>query len=142
MKINGGGKNELLHGYQTNDVINGGRGDDLLWGHGGDDVLTGGAGADVFILNAGDGEDTITDFNPAAGDVIVFSYNSPLDAMSTGPLCDGMAWTSDSGGNCFVEAGDFNGDGHMDTEVYVNDVSVTILGWAPEDLTGAMLLGG
>ena len=30
----------------------------------------------------------------------------------------------------------------MDTEDYVNDLSVKILGWAPEDLTGQMLFGG
>src|SRR6266702_4314502 len=86
------------------------------------------------------GTDTNDVINGGKG--IVFSYNSPLDPMFSGPLSDGMAWTSHSGGNCWVKAGDFNGDGHMDTEVYVNDVSVTILGWAPEHLTGQMLLGG
>jgi Ca2+-binding RTX toxin-like protein len=142
MNIKGSGKGDSLHGQEANDVISGGKGNDFLWGHGGDDILTGGAGADVFVLSSGGGHDTITDFNPAAGDVIVFSYNTALDAMFIGPLSDGMAWTSDSGGNCWVKAGDFNGDGRMDTEVYVNDVSVTILGWAPEHLTGQMLLGG
>lgn len=142
MRINGTGKNDSLHGLASNDVINGGKGNDFLWGHGGDDTLTGGAGRDVFVLSAGGGEDTITDFNPAEGDKIVFSYNSTLDAMFIGSLTDGMTWTSDTGGACWVESGDFNGDGYTDTEIYVNDVSVTILGYAPEDLTGEMLLGG
>jgi len=74
--------------------------------------------------------------------VIIFSYDTALDAMFIGPLSDDMTWTSDTGGDCWVQAGEFNEDGRMDTEVYVNDVSVTILGWAPEDLTGQMLLGG
>jgi Ca2+-binding RTX toxin-like protein len=142
MNIKGTGKNDSLHGTAGNDVIDGGKGNDILWGHGGDDILTGGAGADVFVLSSGGGHDTITDFNPAEGDVIVFSYNTPLDAMFIGSLSNGMTWTSDSGGQCWVEAGDFNGDGHTDTEIYVNDVSVTLLGWAPEQLTGQMLLGG
>jgi RTX calcium-binding nonapeptide repeat (4 copies) len=142
MYIKGTAKSDSLHGQDTNDVISAGKGNDFLWGHGGDDILTGGAGADVFVLSTGGGHDTITDFNPAEGDVIVFSYNSPLNAMFIGPLSDGMTWTSASGGKCWVEAGDFNRDGHMDTEVYVNDVSVTILGWAPDHLTGQMLLGG
>lgn len=142
MKINGTGKNDSLHGQETNDVISAGKGNDFLWGHGGNDTLTGGAGADVFVFSTGGGKDTITDFNPAEGDVIVFSYDSPLNAMFIGPLSDGMAWTSDSGGACSVEAGDFNSDGRIDTTVHVNDVSVTILGWAPEYLTGQMLLGG
>src|SRR5215510_11335547 len=115
MKINGTGKSDSLHGQDTNDFIR---------GHGGDDVLTGGSGADVFVFSSGGGEDTITDFNPAEGDVIVFSYNTPLNSMFFGPLSDGMAWTSGTGGHCWVEAGDFNHDGHMDTEIYVNDVSV------------------
>ena len=142
MKVNGSGKNDLLHGYATDDVLSGGKGNDILWGWEGNDTLTGGAGADTFVIGAGCGEDTITDFNPAAGDVIIFNYQTTGDPMFSGPLCDGMAWISASGGNCFVEAGDFNNDGHMDTEIYVNDVSVKILGWAPEDLTGQMLLGG
>ena len=142
MNIKGTGKNDSLHGHDTNDVINGGKGNDFLWGHGGDDILTGGAGADVFVFSTGGGEDTITDFNPANGDVIVFSYDTALDEMFVGPLSNGMHWTSDAGGDCWVEADDFNGDGHMDTEIYVNDVSVTILGWSPEQLTGQMLLGG
>ena len=142
MNIKGTGKNDSLHGSASNDVINGGRGNDFLWGHGGDDTLTGGAGADVFVLSSGGGEDVITDFNPAEGDVVVFSYDSPLNALFIGPLSDGTTWISASGGDCWVESGDFNGDGQMDTEVYVNDVSVCILGWAPEDLTGQMFLGG
>ena len=142
MNIKGTGKNDSLHGLATNDTISGGKGNDLLWGHGGNDTLIGGAGADVFVMNSGGGEDTIVDFNPAEGDVVVFSYDTALDAMFIRPLSDGMAWTSDSGGQCWVKAGDYNGDGQIDTEIYVNDVSVCLLGWAPDQLTGQMFLGG
>jgi len=142
MNIKGTGKNDSLHGLASNDTINGGKGNDLLWGHGGDDTLIGGAGADAFVMSSGGGEDTIVDFNPAEGDVVVFSYDSPLNALFIGPLSNGMHWTSVSGGDCWVESGDFNRDGHMDTEVYVNDVSVCILGWSPDQLTGQMFLGG
>lgn len=142
MNIKGTGKNDSLHGTANADLISGGKGNDFLWGHGGNDVLTGGSGADVFVMSTGGGEDTITDFNPADGDVIVFSYDTSLDEMFVGPLSDGMAWTSASGGNCWVKSYDFNQDGHMDTEIYVNDSSVTLLGWSPDQLTGQMLLGG
>jgi hypothetical protein len=142
MNIKGSGKNDSLHGLATNDVISAGKGDDFLWGHEGNDTLIGGAGADVFVFSSAGGEDTIVDFNPAQGDVIVFSYNTALDPMLVGSLYDGMAWPSDSGGSCWIKAGDFNGDGRLDTEIYVNDVSVTLLGWSPADLTGQMLLGG
>jgi Ca2+-binding RTX toxin-like protein len=45
-----------------NDTLDGGKGDDTLLGGGGDDVLTGGQGNDLFIFGAGDGDDSITDF--------------------------------------------------------------------------------
>ena len=141
MNIKGTGKNDSLHGQGEDDVISGGKGNDFLWGHGGDDILTGGAGSDVFVFSTGGGNDTITDFDPAT-DVMVFSYDTPLYAAFIGPLSDGMAWATYSGGVGSVEAGDFNGDGQIDTKVYVNDVSVVVLGWQPEDLTGQMLLGG
>ncbi|MEO1801489.1 MAG: hypothetical protein AAFR62_13865, partial [Cyanobacteria bacterium J06629_2] len=40
----------------------GGNGRDTLNGEAGNDVLTGGASSDVFVLAAGEGTDTITDF--------------------------------------------------------------------------------
>jgi RTX calcium-binding nonapeptide repeat (4 copies) len=142
MNIKGTGKNDSLHGSTNADVISGGKGNDFLWGHGGDDTLTGGSGADVFVFSNNGGEDTITDFNPAEGDVIVFSYNSALDPMFYGSLTQGMQWTSDTGGLCYVQGGDYNGDGLYDTEIYVNDVSVTIMGFSPDQLSGEMFLGG
>ncbi len=142
MRVKGTSKNDSLHGSMSSDTIDGGRGNDFLWGHGGNDVLTGGAGGDVFVMSAKGGEDTITDFNAAEGDMIVFSYNTALDAMFVGSLYDGMQWTSDSGGACYVAGGDYNGDGVYDTEIYVNDCSITLLGVSPDELTGQMLLGG
>lgn len=142
MNIKGTGKNDSLHGSATSDTINGAKGNDFIWGHGGDDTLIGGAGADVFVFSSGGGHDVIVDFNPAEGDKIIFSYNTALDPMFIGQLSDGMHWTSPSGGECWVKAEDFNGDGKMDTEIYVNDVSVTLLGWEPAQLTGQSVLGG
>ena len=40
-----------------------GTGNDTIEGGDGDDTITGGDGDDIFIYNAGDGADTITDFN-------------------------------------------------------------------------------
>lgn len=63
-------------GVEGNDVLNGGAGNDTIDGNGGndtitggldDDVLTGGEGFDTFVFGAGDGNDTITDFNSATG---------------------------------------------------------------------------
>ena len=60
--IRGGAGNDTLFNGTGNDTSEGGVGDDLLWGGPGDDLLTGGAGADVFAFVAGNGSDTITDF--------------------------------------------------------------------------------
>ena len=44
--------------------------DDTLTGGTGNDTLTGGAGDDVFVYNAGEGNDTITDFNAGNSGVL------------------------------------------------------------------------
>ena len=66
-RIGGKGGNDELHGEEGDDLIWGDDGDDILRGGLGDDMLTGddfsgGSGADLFILAAGEGTDTIIDF--------------------------------------------------------------------------------
>ena len=59
---------ERAFGFAGNDTLVGGDGDDTLDGGTGNDTLTGGAGADTFIYSGGN--DVITDFNAAEGDVM------------------------------------------------------------------------
>ena len=55
-------------GNAGSNYVAGNVGDDTLSGGlGGDDVLTGGGGRDTFIVAAGGGRDTITDFQPGDG---------------------------------------------------------------------------
>lgn len=66
-RIGGKGGDDALFGDDGNDAIWGDDGDDLLRGGLGNDTLTGddfssGSGADTFVLAAGEGTDTITDF--------------------------------------------------------------------------------
>ncbi|NEQ51887.1 MAG: S8 family serine peptidase, partial [Leptolyngbya sp. SIO3F4] len=67
-RIGGKAGNDELFGDEGNDRIWGGLGDDTLWGGLGNDTLTGGNGStsfaeiDTFVLSAGTGTDTITDF--------------------------------------------------------------------------------
>jgi len=58
---------DLLDGGAGNDTIDGDGGNDTITGGADDDSITGGDGFDTFIYEAGDGDDTITDFNTATG---------------------------------------------------------------------------
>jgi hypothetical protein len=71
--IFGLGSADTLHGRAGDDVLRGGDGDDKLWGDAGSDVLYGDSGADEFHFESEPGaRDTVQDFEPAEGDVIVF----------------------------------------------------------------------
>ena len=54
--------NDVLNGGDGNDILSGGKGSDTLNGSLGNDTLVGGGGKDVFVLGAGLGGDTISDF--------------------------------------------------------------------------------
>jgi Ca2+-binding RTX toxin-like protein len=58
----GGNGVDTLLGQAGNDSLAGDNGDDLLNGGLGSDTLLGGRGSDRFVLTAGDGTDTISDF--------------------------------------------------------------------------------
>lgn len=70
----GGNGSDHLIGGQADDLLVGGRGSDVLAGGQGDDDLVGGLGPDRFVV--GQGKDVITDFNPTAGDRLVFGQTS------------------------------------------------------------------
>jgi Ca2+-binding RTX toxin-like protein len=84
--FNGGNQKDILTGSAGDDVMSGGNGADELYGGAGDDILggdgsdngpdildgglgndilTGGNGPDIFVLAAGAGTDTITDWEQA-----------------------------------------------------------------------------
>ncbi|MEE2862469.1 MAG: family 16 glycosylhydrolase [Pseudomonadota bacterium] len=92
----GNGSANFIKGNSGNNVISGMAGDDVLEGRGGNDVLIGGTGndrligglgRDVFRFTAGDGQDTITDFAAAGGEVLEvqgYSGHQGLRAESGG----------------------------------------------------------
>jgi Ca2+-binding RTX toxin-like protein len=76
---------DLLFGFNNEDIVFGGAGDDGLFGQDGDDILNGGAGNDSLdggdgadVLSGGGGNDTLT--GSAGNDV--FLFNSPIDAAT------------------------------------------------------------
>ncbi len=89
--IDGGSGNDTVYGGSGDDVVTGGSGDDVIIGGKGDDTLTAGNGSttDTFVIRDGDGNDTITDFDPYEPDIIRFdmaemnSYQDVLDRITT-----------------------------------------------------------
>jgi len=143
MRIKGSNKADVMAGTASSDFIEGGRGNDFLDGSAGNDTLSGGAGADKFVLRSGGGHDVVTDFNPAEGDRVMFDYGSYSDVLYLGQLHDGLSFSNPTGTAHFtVSATDYNHDGVMDTLITVNDDSVAILGWSPDQLWGWSLMGG
>lgn len=73
----------LREGADGADMLIGGDGADILRGGKGMDVMSGGSGADTFLIAAGDGADTITDF-VSGTDRVVFTgvASSSLTAVS------------------------------------------------------------
>ncbi len=64
---------DRLYGYDGDDLMASGAGDDVLTGGTGNDVMRGGSGRDAYVLNLGDGEDTIEDDVEAGiGNIITF----------------------------------------------------------------------
>jgi VCBS repeat-containing protein len=82
--LSGGLGSDRLYGEDNNDILNGGAGNDLLYGGNGNDTLYGGAGndnlwgnagADIFVLEPGNGADTIRDYEDGI-DKLGFSFGS------------------------------------------------------------------
>jgi Ca2+-binding RTX toxin-like protein len=86
LRLTGNGFSNTIIGNIGNNVVEGGGGSDILVGGAGRDTLTGGAADDYFYFADGDlnatraSADTITDFNRAAGDLIVLE---DIDARET-----------------------------------------------------------
>lgn len=92
-KAYGGAGNDFFDIGTGNHTASGGEGNDLFYIRGiGNDTLSGGNGADEYVfLDSFKGHATITDFNGAAGDHIVFAK-----------AVDGVAWNADHTGLDYI----------------------------------------
>ncbi len=107
--VMGGAGNDQLAGDQGDDELEGGRGHDQLAGGSGDDLLTGGrgndrleggAGRDTYVLERGDGTDTILDADGlGAIEIDGSELSGTMSASGEG------AWTSADGRVQFSLAG-------------------------------------
>ena len=99
--INGSEGDDVLTGLRASDVLNGGDGNDILSGAKGSDTLNGGlgndnlvggAGNDVFVLGAGLGVDTISDFGNSQ-DTIQLINGLAFGQLSISPGTNGTLIT-------------------------------------------------
>lgn len=109
--IRGGQGSDTIYGGQGGDTIGGDRGNDVIYGDIGRDFLTGGDGNDTFIFAAGNGQDTVMDFQHGQ-DVLQFSSSlfvnaaavlaavNPVGLLGTGDI--GTLITTPGGGSVGV----------------------------------------
>ncbi len=90
----------MLRGGLKADTLLGGGGNDRLEGGLGNDQLTGGAGADVFVFSnlAGEGVDTIKDYDDAQDQI-------DLQDFGFSAFADVLALTTQVGANLEVDFG-------------------------------------
>lgn len=84
--VTGGTGDDNLIGFEGADTLDGGEDDDTLDGGDGSDSITGGDGFDDFLVSAGD--DTITDFNLATGQVLNDGDQLNNDFIDLAPFYD------------------------------------------------------
>ena len=103
IKLVGNEKDNSIVGSAKNDTIYGGAGADSLWGGKGSDYLYGGAGNDTFIFKAGDGKDTILDYE--SGDILkILDANGNAGTFTSKYSSGTLTLTvADSGGTIYLK---------------------------------------
>lgn len=93
----GGAGNDTISGWGRDDTLSGGAGDDVLAGGWGADRIATGAGRDRVVVFQGEGDETVTDFDPA-NDVIEVRGAPAGTAATATNTADGarLAWAGDS----------------------------------------------
>lgn len=89
----GGAGNETINGGAGNDMLMGNAGNDVIAGDAGNDQIFGGLGSDIIVFKAGDGLDTVFDFQAQGSDhdVIELDHNVFADyqaLMDSGAVHD------------------------------------------------------
>ena len=110
--INGGNGEDIIWGSDATETLIGGNGNDVLFGGSGNDILTGGSGADIFEFTVTAGNDTISDYSKAQGDILKIylrnQYEGDLEAtISAGIVAFGSV-TIDLGNTSFNSLEDLN----------------------------------
>lgn len=119
--IGGKGKDTLISGENTFEMT-GGKGNDTLWGGSPNESYN---DADTFIFWAGDGNDSIMDYNFAQGDLLrILDKNGDKDAAFTSKFDDNTLTLNVRGGGKVIL-----NDVSTSTRVNINGTSQTVRQW-------------
>ena len=99
--INGGLSKDNLTGGLGDDNLTGGDGNDTIDGGPGNDNLTGSLGNDTFVLSAGEGIDTILDYQDGIDSILLknLTYGISGDVYSQASGNDTILYLTNGGGN-------------------------------------------
>ncbi|NOT20824.1 MAG: hypothetical protein HOP24_11260 [Sideroxydans sp.] len=81
--LNGRIGDDVLFGMAGGDTLNGSYGNDTLLGGSGNDILNGDAGSDIYVLNKGDGADTICEY-VGMGEINIVQFADVASTELTG----------------------------------------------------------
>lgn len=130
---------QALLGGRGSDVLRGGMADDLLCGGSGRNELSGGGGRDRFLFASGGGaEDTLTDFDAAAGDVLDFAT---LLKGASKRLRDYLQVQADVTGCRLLVDQDGDGSGYTDLTVRLPNVPASAIDFYELLDSGALAVG-
>ena len=116
---------ETLTGSTQADHLYGMGGDDVLTGNGGADYLEGGAGNDTYLINTGDGSDTILDTDGIG----IIKHNG--QTLSGGENVAPNRW-EDTQGNSYVLSG--NPDGTQNLLIQAGGEQITVQDYSKGEL--------
>ncbi len=136
----GGSGADSLTGGDKADLLVGNSGDDTIKGGKGSDILLGGTGTDTYILNPGDGYDTVLDSDGSG----VIKFGS-LEAKGSAALTDPAKWKqlgtdtwADTQNNIVYNKSLVDGDTRL--LIHQGDSNVLVKGWSDGKL--GITLGG
>ncbi|MCM8921806.1 MAG: hypothetical protein LC540_17340 [Candidatus Thiodiazotropha sp.] len=146
--IDGGGGNDTLNGLEGDDELHGGIGDDTLNGGGDNDILVGGVGTDrleggfgndIYRFHSGDGQDSV--YNADGADQITFVDVSSTDVTAR-RLGDDLLIANINNNDSVTVVDQFNGGDRAPTTNSISQIDFADgITWDVADMASQVIIG-